>query len=467
MRCFLRPGAAALLTVCFLVAPLSCGIRTSLAGPLSVQFRNESPYDDSQVYIGFVGPETLYATNVATGVAMAASQFGSEHWYTLDTLPRGIDLAGFSGRIYVAYGSPWNFTHAGYEPSAVSPNDPNYFKRYDKVELTYHGNAPDVANTTSIDYFSIPIELNVYRGGTTGTLVNSLAASPTDVTLAALRGLTSPGDAAVVRDAGGNFVRVIGPSSYPPPPGLPSSHYDNFDAYLTYARDTYAPAHGGVLATIAGRFHGVGPAPLTPETKPQDYRFTATIDSEKNITLTGSGTEIGTRTLLFKYGDLANPAGVYGANPFYYLDGNLTTALNPLNDVYGWMIGDLLAGFNIGAIGSTALVGGQPVGTLDSQQWFAMMDLFSALQSDQRFYNQWAARLSEVTQAYNFAYTDRFAHVVTPLDPARVDTLEIVLLGDTHVLVPEPATWAMLFIGGTALLAERSLRRRSPQNQKR
>ena len=123
------------------------------------------------------------------------------------------------------------------------------------------------------------------------------------------------------------------------------------------------------------------------------------------------------------------------------------------------MIGDMLAGFNIGAIGSTKIVGGQQVGTLDSQKWFELMDLFSDLQDDDRFFNQWAASLSEVTQAYNFAYTDRFAHVVTPLDPARVDTLEIVLLGDTHVQVPEPATRAMFLMGGVAVLTRRSLRR--------
>jgi len=427
------------------------------AEPLSIQFKNESEFADSQVYIGFVGPEVLVATNRATSAPLSVSQFNSEHWYTLDTLPQGIDLTSFSGRIYVGYGSPWSFTHAGYEPSPVAPSDPNYFKRYDKVELTYHGNAPDVADTTTIDYFSIPMEMNVYRGGTSGTLVSSLSASPTDKTLNAVRTLTSPDDASVVRDANGNFVRVIGPSAYPPSPGLPTSNYDNFDDYLTYGRDSYAPAHGGTLATIKGRFAGVGPAPVTPQTRGQDYHFTATIDSQKNITLSGSGTEIGPHTLLFKYEDLANPSGIYGANPLYYLDGG-TSALNPLNDVYGWIIGDLLAGLNIGAVGSTVSIGGQEVGTMDSQDWFKLDSLFSTLQPLHRFYNQWAAELSTISDAYNFAYTDRFAHVVAPLNPSVVDTLEIVILGDTTVAVPEPATWLMLAVGGTLFVAARRRR---------
>jgi hypothetical protein len=424
------------------------------APPLHVQLKNESGMPDSEVYIGFVGPEALVATNVATGASLAASQFNDEHWYTLDALPDGIDLTSFSGRIYVGYGSPWSFTHAGYEPSAVSPSDPNYLKRYDKLELTYHGNPPDVANTTSIDYFSIPLGLNVYQGGTSGTLKGSLSASPTDVTLNAVRALSSPPDAAVVRDGSDNFVRVIAPNAYPPAPGLPASPYDNFDSYLTYVRDTYAPAHGGTTATIKGHFNGVGSSPTTPETMPQDYDFMATIDSQKNITLTGGGSVIGSHTLLFKYEDLINPTGVYGANPPFFLDGSPTSQA-PQNDVYGWMTGDLLAGFNVGAIGSTVLEGSQEVGELDSQQWFTLTNLFSALQpgnSDR--YNQWAATMSTVSDAYNFAYSDRYAHVVAPLNPSEVDTLEIVFLG-AEPIVPEPSSFLLLLTAMAPLMCPR------------
>jgi hypothetical protein len=39
--------------------------------------------------------------------------------------------------------------------------------------------------------------------------------------------------------------------------------------------------------------------------------------------------------------------------------------------------------------------------------------------------------MAPLSQAYNFAYSDRFAHVVATLNPAVVDTLEIVILGDS------------------------------------
>lgn len=445
-----------------LIAGILFTIQPTVASPLSVKFTNDSGYQNSEVYIGFVGSNVLNATNAANGQSLSIQQFGSEHWYSLDSLSSGINLSNFSGRIYVCYGSPWTSTHAGYEPSPISPSDPNYFKRYDKIELTYNGNAADVADTTSIDYFSIPIELNVYQGGVNGTLKGSLTASPTKTTVEAVKALTPTPGAAVVTDGSGHFVRVIAPNAYPPSPGLPASPYDSFDSYLSYLRDSYSPSHSGVTATIAGHFNGVGPAPVTAQTMGQDYQFTVTIDASKNITLSGAGSLIGTHTLFFKYEDLMNPTGIYGANPNFYLDGS-PSVLTPQNDIYGWMIGDLLAGLNIGAIGSTVDINGVQVGQMQSQQWFSLNKLFGELQpTHPEFYNQWAAQMSEISDAYNFAYSDRFAHVVAPLNPALVDTLEIKLIGSTAV--PEaPSSLLLGVVGvgyGCVVVARRRLRTR-------
>jgi hypothetical protein len=448
------------LSSLFACISLLLSLAPAHAAPLALKFKNTSGLPDAQVYIGFVGGAPLTATNKATSAPLAKSEFGSEHWYTLDTLAQGIDLTSFSGRIYVGYGSPWNFTHAGYEPSPVNPSDPNAHKRYDKVEITYHGNPADVANATSFDYFSIPVGLNVYQGGTGGTLVKSLHASPTSVTLAAMETIATPHGAAVVRDGANNFVRVIGPSVYPPPPGLPASPYDNFDGYLDYLYQ-YGQSHGGVIARVKGRFHGVGPAPATTPTQGQDYDFTATIDAQQNITLTGHGTLVGNHTLTFHHDELNNPAAIYGANPHFQLDG---APMTPQNDLFGWVIADLFAGLNIGALGSTVEVNGQQVGQMESQQWFALTERFAALQPSHPYYNQWAAQMSELSDAYNFAYTDRFAHVVAPLNPAQVDTLEIVFLRETAVGagnpdLPEPSTAVLLTICGATISGAHKRRR--------
>jgi hypothetical protein len=75
--------------------------------------------------------------------------------------------------------------------------------------------------------------------------------------------------------------------------------------------------------------------------------------------------------------------------------------------------------------------------------------------------------MSELSDAYNFAYTDRFAHVVAPLNPAQVDTLELVFLRETGVGagnpdLPEPTSGAILTLGAAILIMKR---RTPPQPQ--
>lgn len=404
------------------------------APPLLVTFKNDSGLADSRVYIGFVGGSgsQLVATNVATGQPLFLSQFQDEHWYKLNTLRSGISLTKLTGgRIYVGYDTPWTFLNSGYEPPPAISTDPNYTLRYDKMEMTYTGNPADVADTTSIDYFSIPLALNVYQGGTSGTLVGSVTGSPVNPAELALRRVTVPVGAAVVKTTKG-FVRVIGPGVYPPPPGQPASPYNDFESYLTYLYKKYAPKHGHIVATVKGHFYGVGNG-STAQTAPQDYAFTATIDPGLDITLTGSGTVVGPHTLFLSKANLVAPTGIYGANPSFSLDGGQAGA--PQNDVYGWIIGDLLAGLNVGAVGSTVIPPGgtMQVGEMNSQDWFTLPNYFGALQPTRKSnYNRWAAALAPLSQAYNFAYSDRFAHVVATLNPGApsfVDTLQIVFLG--------------------------------------
>ncbi len=60
-----------------------------------------------------------------------------------------------------------------------------------------------------------------------------------------------------------------------------------------------------------------------------------------------------------------------------------------------------------------------------------LSDFFAALQPGcAACYNQWAAAIGPLSQAYNFAYSDRFAHVTAPLNPETVDTLELTFLSD-------------------------------------
>jgi hypothetical protein len=447
---------------------------------LTVRFANHSNVDASDVFIGFVGGSSgagVSITNLQDNSPLSVvddikGSFPAQgNWYTLKTLSAGVGITSFSGRIYVCYRTPWAVQRAGYEPGQ-SVTDPNLFLRYDKMELTFTGQPGDVADLTTIDYWSIPMSLNVLKAGReVGSVKGLLPGVTTQKVFDALNHLTQPPVSGVSGPGGTDgsplpalvpgsyqqypggpapgtaFARIIGPSSYPPVfpnTGIPVMPYDLLKEYLAYLLNSFGPSTqsgavvptlgAGVIASITGQFAGVGtPPPATGPQSRQSYNLSATIDADLNITLSGTASGIqGNTSMLFKPDDMLNPGGIYGGNTPFYLNG-ATTSTNPGNDVYGWMGGDLFSGLNIGAVGSAANIGGNIVGALPSQAWFTLpvSSFFANLQPDKRYYNQWAATLSNLSQAYNFAYTDRFAHVLVSLNPADVDTLEIVLEDST------------------------------------
>ncbi|SMC20227.1 Beta-1,3-glucanase [Andreprevotia lacus DSM 23236] len=447
---------------------------------LTLQFSDlRGTSDTSTVSIGFVpgsNGDAFTITNLNGGAALQPlnAAAGTGNWYTLAELAQGVSISSFSGRVYVAYGTTWAVQGAGYEP-AQAVTDPNFYLRYDKFEMTFTGAPADVANLTSIDYWSIPLTLQTsLNGNTVQTVVGLQGQTSAQEVFTALNALTTPPVSGLAGPGGVDgtplpalvpgqfqqygtgpvpgtaFARIIGPSSYPPvnpPPGaIPVTPYDLFNGYLGHLQATLGfgtdpnllgPGLGdGVIALIAGNFAGVGPnAPSTGPTAPQQYSFKATIDVNLDITLTGKlSLSDDTVTIVYKNADLTNPSGIYGGNAAYYLNGVGPT--NPGNDVYGWIGGDLFSGLNIGALGSSTPSNGPgstAVGALPSQQWFTVSPslFFAGLQPGASYYNQWAATLAPLSQAYNFAYSDRFAPVFASLNPANVDTLTLVLEPDS------------------------------------
>ncbi|KAF0815116.1 hypothetical protein IGB42_00193 [Andreprevotia sp. IGB-42] len=457
---------------------------------LTLNFNDNRGGDTTAVSIGFVpgasnagfdiisnaDQSALLPLNLVNSSANPPQTYPfAGNWYSLADLAQGVSISAFSGRVYVAYGPAWAVQNAGYEP-AQSVTDPNFFLRYDKLEMTFTGQAADVANLTSIDYWAIPLTLQTSQGGTVAQTVAGLQGSTTAqemfsalnaLTATPVSGIAGPGGidgtplpaqvpgqfqqfSSTSPAPGTTFARVIGPSSYPPinpPPGaIPVTPYDTLLGYLKNLYAAFGPGTtvgatvpglgNGVIATIAGNFAGVGPnVPASGPQAAQQYQFSASIDASYNITLSGKlSLSDDTVTILYAVGDLTNPSGIYGGNAPYSLNG--AAAVSPGNDVYGWIGGDLFSGLNIGALGSStasALPGQTLVGALPSQQWFQLSPatFFAGLQPGNTDYNQWAATLAPLSQAYNFAYSDRFAPVFASLNPANVDTLTVVL---------EPAT---------------------------
>ncbi|WP_420551512.1 beta-1,3-glucanase family protein [Tenacibaculum aiptasiae] len=430
---------------------------------LTIKFNKGIDVTEKNIYIGFVSGSTDDLFNISykagelepleINIKPVNTVSGKGNWYSYEELKNGVQVKNFSGRIYVCYGQAWKVVNPYYEP-AQNVTDPNFFLRYDKMELTFNGAATDVADLTSIDYWSIPMKLETSLDGLIpeqidyglkqGISSNQVYEALKELTNTPKSGLANAKPALVPGDftqhsnqSGSGFARIIGPSSYPPIGGVPITPYHLFESYLTYLNDNFGTSAkadavsisglgNGVIAKISGHFNGVGPhVPPTGPQSAQDYDLTATIDASLDITLTGTvgGNNV---TMLYKKEDLINPNGIYGANAMFSL--NKAAKQSPANDVYGWITGDLLAGFNIGAIGSTTSFAGTQAGAMKSSDWFSKIpntELFGNLQSNDAYYNQYAATLQPLSQAYNFAYSDRFSAVQVSLDPAKINTLEV------------------------------------------
>lgn len=55
---------------------------------------------------------------------------------------------------------------------------------------------------------------------------------------------------------------------------------------------------------------------------------------------------------------------------------------------------------------------------------------YAGLQSNAKYYNQYSAALNRISDAYGFAYTDRFKYTTMSLAPGVADTLVLEILGD-------------------------------------
>ncbi|CAM3499325.1 hypothetical protein [Paracidovorax anthurii] len=435
---------------------------------IALNFQNDSTIADTNVYIGFWG-STLNAT--LNGAAMAAST-----WYALSTIDSLTLDATTSGRIYVGY---------GIDPATTDPNSSvltGNTDRFDKFELTFDGSSYGVADLTAIDFWSIPMSLSTQFQGqavdqldgvksgasvsgiyaalsqlsqpvrstpTAKGIIAAFAAQGTPLPTGIQTALTQPASG-VVTNAQGGFVRVIGPNSYPPfgdpatnaYPGLPFTPYDTFAGYFgdligTFGPGTASPAPGfttlgnGKIAHIKGQFAG-NPQGSGTACEAQSYDLWASIDAQCNLTIAGKTSLIDPVSITISQWNLLDPASCYGANPSFSLNGGAQQT--PQNDVYAWILGDFFAGLNIGAIGSAQTLDKVAVGDMASSEWFSRLPpqglLFDKLWGAgvTNHWNTWAQALNPLSDAYNFAFAERFSAPLISLDPARVDTLTLTLL---------------------------------------
>lgn len=457
---------------------------------------SSSNVEKSNIYIGFWTTQlngTITLTSGSEALEPIRNGSSTGKWYKLSEIESITLEATTSGRVYVCYGDPFapasTSTTAGM-PSVIAPGSAAYYKRFDKFELTFDGTVYGVADLTAIDYWGIPMSLATELNG---VAAGSLEGVKGDYTLTdiynALEALSNPVQSqatataieAAFQAAGHalpftltpsdgvvsqatQFYRIIGPNSYPnfgdpsvpnaqhpdqpgSPPGLPYTGYNTFMEYFQYLIDTFGPGKtapagftglgNGVICQLKGNYVGSSAGSGGPFDA-QTYDFSVSIDNEMNVTVQGNGSVVGDQTISITKWDLLDPAGTYGGNPKISVGG--APKASPINNLYAWLMGDLFAGLNIGAIGSGVNVNGNIVGNLSSSDWFNE----AILPHDQLFdklwpagvtnhWNQWAAALNPMSDAYNFAYAERFSSPQLSIDPAQADTLTVILL-DANVM---------------------------------
>jgi hypothetical protein len=361
-----------------------------------------------------------------------------------------------NGRIYFNYGSQGlQNLGSGYQPNPVAPADPNYNTRYAFVELNVTGDQNNNLDLSAIDFFGMPIKASTWRGG---KQVGELKSADGGTIIKALTPLSTGTQAFVPSKPTApytGFARILGP-------GLVPGYHDwsDYMNYLAGIKD--GPTNEGVqvdgshhtkndkhtmLTRVAGVYGGQqgGTGPTARHT----YDLTADFDATKkvvtlkgNITPASSNTPSPT-TIAIKFSDLNALTGAYGANPPYTINGTTTTT-GIVNDVYGWIVGDLLAGLNMGFPGSNTKdpITGKPLGECTSSEWFAAAKKhrtlqFSAVQSNSSYYNRYADAVLKHSDAYGFPFSDRAGDMLLYFPPSgapgAVDYLKITFLPDEEL----------------------------------
>lgn len=492
---------------------------------IPIEFDNESDgeYTNSQIYVNFLGTSGDNLTGTYEDSSGDTGNLSLYQSFSLANItpPGGVptlDIENWSsGRIYISYGAPLSNLTSGYQPAAQgyqNPADPNFGIRYQYVEPTVD-QPSGTTNTTEIYMDMTYID---FVGASLGLQANANVTEGTDLVQTSANGQTlynavAGGNLGNVLTSGGsgtpnsnyppfpsptlplsnttNFLRVIGPSQIGQntnPNTTPAPYYHDWSNYiLTDLQNT--------SINIAGNFVGTGNQTTANSTTiAQPYDYVATFSSTGNLTMTAQGGSgaggVGSNvTISANFTSLNAETGIYGNNPWITIDLNGSLlAENPQNDVFGRIVGDLLAGLNFGDPGSTKVFNGtidgqavnQTVGSMTSTQWFDLVGnssitgnstaianyVFGGLQPNPLDYNDYAADLFPLTTAYATAYEDRFGQNTVHFTVASNSTINeggaVIVDIQPDQAVPEPAVAGMVMgLGALGVLAFRQRRRKS------
>lgn len=455
-----------------------------------LKFVNENPdYNDNSVFVTFGG------ANPPDGAINGGSAIQSGVSYSLATLSSGVTINEFnSGRIFVSLGSGLTSATAsnGYAANFANPNLPDYYTRWDKIELTFdRSTQTGGANLTAQDFFSVPLQITTngqspakltWRSSTSsvmqtlGQLSQFALTEPNQVfspygAVATIQPTQPAQDGVAVPGVALPVVRVISPATVTAKADG-TTVYPSLASYIAYLRN-----NGGqpIAAEISGH-NG------TINNGTQIYNLAVTIANKTSVV---GGTTVNPGDVVFQgsitnglAGPVSTVAIIRAAN---LTDSNIYGAAAPFEIVQGAdtngvltrAVADYLSALNFGLVGSAQPNPNNPGHTLgDSPSWtwygnnpsgvdgpkLPITDAFAAAQPSQPFYNVFASELIGPTDAYGFAYNDRLQ---LPLaDIFQNTTLTVTVLPETPLKggpapVSEPQS---LFLMAGALAAFGAIR---------
>ncbi|MFQ3671124.1 MAG: beta-1,3-glucanase family protein, partial [Verrucomicrobiia bacterium] len=397
-----QPKRGLALLLAGTLAALGSNLLAQIRVPLV--FDNQAGFDTSQVFVHFLpgsdspiighyfdlsGQQQLLQLSTPYSLAQISGPSGHA------TIPSGspaVFIEQFSGRVYLSLGTQGlTLPDPGYSPAAAIPTDPNFFTRYQYVEPTI-ANGVFTGDLSYIDFTAISFSLNAINATASQVQNNPQTSQNAFQLINATKATVAPGKSAILPSivtntanpvADPDFARVIGPN-------IDASPFNTFEDYID--------SMNGQSVKIGGIFVGTGTqnASTLPENRFQTFDFTATFSGTVagggSVTLTANpdsgnanptfypghtptGPGVGNSiTITINYSDLNATTGIYGNSAPYTIttpSGTFTTA-GLTNDVYGRVVGDLLAGFSLGYIGSTVTLtpGGTPIGQMTSTEWW-------------------------------------------------------------------------------------------------
>jgi hypothetical protein len=384
--------------------------------------------DPTQVYVTFQSsnPATFTAsyvdatTSLTTPILMNAQGLTSS--IPLSNIAQGVITLNHmdSGLIYASVGGPLGQTAA---PSPNNPSDPAYnIPWQNAAEITYTGTPADSGDITSINFFSVPVSVQVLAGSQVvqhaGINVPAATLYPE---IAALS--TTPGQIEIKATQGpntGQIVRILSPNQFGLTTDVQGTAYFSIGGYQSFQNYVRSINQANVKTYIQGSLAVAGNI--------TSYNFTSVVNSAGDIVTTGNYVTNGaiyTITIPHDY-PLTDGSGLTNytqSSALYFCPtvANSTTGVTVTSSdgstmnaaVLAQVLHDLCSGYNFGFVNSRTpdpkthiAFGAEP-----SYLWFVHATtgmLYSGLQPNHPYYNQFAQLIAAASNgtAYGFPYAD-------------------------------------------------------------